>query len=76
MATVTSDKTILGIEAGGAVVEGLAALAAVVVSILGIIGLVPLYMAPVAAILIGVAFGTYPANLAARLSPIDAIRHE
>jgi len=33
-------------------------------------------VAAVAAILIGVAFGTYPANLAARLSPIDAIRHE
>jgi len=33
-------------------------------------------VAAAAAILIGVAFGTYPANLAARLSPIDAIRHE
>ena len=33
-------------------------------------------VAAVAAVLIGVAFGTYPANLAARLSPIDAIRHE
>jgi len=33
-------------------------------------------VAALAAILIGVAFGTYPANLAARLSPIDAIRHE
>jgi putative ABC transport system permease protein len=33
-------------------------------------------VAAVVAILIGVAFGTYPANLAARLSPIDAIRHE
>jgi putative ABC transport system permease protein len=33
-------------------------------------------VAAVAAILIGVVFGTYPANLAARLSPIDAIRHE
>jgi len=34
------------------------------------------FVAAVAAILIGVAFGTYPANLAAGLSPIDAIRHE
>ena len=33
-------------------------------------------VAAVSAILIGVVFGTYPANLAARLSPIDAIRHE
>ena len=33
-------------------------------------------VAAVAAILIGVVFGTYPANLAAQLSPIDAIRHE
>jgi putative ABC transport system permease protein len=33
-------------------------------------------VAAVSALLIGVAFGTYPANLAARLSPIDAIRHE
>lgn len=29
-----------------------------------------------AAILIGLAFGTYPARRASRLSPIDAIRHE
>jgi putative ABC transport system permease protein len=33
-------------------------------------------VAAVSAILIGVVFGTYPANRAARLSPIDAIRHE
>ncbi len=33
-------------------------------------------VAAVAAILIGIAFGTYPAKLAAQLSPIDAIRHE
>jgi hypothetical protein len=52
---VASEKTVLGIEAGGAVVEGLAALAAVVLAILGIIGLVPIYMASIAAILIGAA---------------------
>jgi putative ABC transport system permease protein len=28
------------------------------------------------AVMIGLAFGTYPARRASRLSPIDAIRHE
>lgn len=33
-------------------------------------------MAAFAAVIIGLSFGTYPARRAARLSPIDAIRHE
>ncbi|MEP6835482.1 MAG: ABC transporter permease [Gemmatimonas sp.] len=33
-------------------------------------------LAALAAITIGLSFGTYPARRAARLSPIDAIRHE
>jgi putative ABC transport system permease protein len=33
-------------------------------------------VAAIAAITIGLTFGTYPARRAARLSPIDAIRHE
>jgi putative ABC transport system permease protein len=33
-------------------------------------------VAAAAAVLVGVAFGTYPALRGARLSPIDAIRHE
>lgn len=34
------------------------------------------FMAAIAAVTIGLSFGTYPARRAARLSPIDAIRHE
>ena len=35
-----------------------------------------LLIAVSSAVAVGLAFGTYPARRAARLSPIDAIRHE
>lgn len=52
---ITSGRSILEVEASGAVVEGIGALAAVVLAILGIVGLVPVYMAAIAAIVIGAA---------------------
>jgi putative ABC transport system permease protein len=33
-------------------------------------------IAAIVAVVVGMAFGTYPARFASRLSPIDAIRHE
>jgi hypothetical protein len=69
---VSAERTVLGIEAGGAVVEGLAALAAVVLSILGIIGLVPHYAAAIAAILIGAALLAQGSAIASEYSRLLA----
>jgi hypothetical protein len=67
---VVSEKTVLGVEAGGAVVEGLVALAAVVLAILGIIGLMPLYMASIASILIGAALLAQGSAIASEYSKL------
>jgi len=50
-----TEKSILRFEAGGAIVEGLTALAAGILAILGIVGLMPTSAASIATLLIGAA---------------------
>jgi hypothetical protein len=50
---VSTERSILEVEAGGAALEGIGALAAATLSVLGIIGVVPVYMAAIATIAIG-----------------------
>jgi putative ABC transport system permease protein len=40
------------------------------------VSLSTLAVAALSAVIVGITFGTYPALRAARMSPIDAIRHE
>lgn len=71
-ATLTFIGGLLGILAGLAAGEGIKRL-------LGFDSAVPLWSAVVASgvsIAIGLVFGLYPANRAARMDPVEALRHE
>jgi hypothetical protein len=65
-----TEKSILRFEAGGAIVEGLTALAAGVLAILGIVGLVPTIAASIATLLLGAAFLEQGTALASEYSKL------
>ena len=51
--TVTTERNMLEVEAGGAALKTIGALAAATLCVLGIIGIVPAYMASIATIVVG-----------------------
>jgi len=71
-ATLTLIGGVAGLILGG----GLAALVAAFTPIPAVVPLWSVVSAIGASILVGVVFGIVPANRAARLDPIEALRHE
>lgn len=75
-----TESVVLSI-AGGAVGIGFAALISVIIGMLttlisAVITAFPIILALSFSTAIGFTFGIYPAMRAARLNPIDALRHE
>jgi putative ABC transport system permease protein len=66
--------TLLGLAASAAIIVGIKSFTGAPVGV-AYTGL-SIALAAVAAIVIGIAFGMFPALRASRLSPVDAIRHE
>jgi hypothetical protein len=53
VSTVTTERNLLEVEAGGAALKAFGALSAATLSVLGLFGIVPAYMASIAAIVVG-----------------------